>query len=109
MNLRFKKNLSAGAAPFLFLLFPAVCMAAEESGGGEKNQIIALATALCIAAAAVAGALAQAKSSAAAFEGMARNPGVQPKLFTSMILALAFIESLVIYSLLIAFMLLGKI
>jgi F-type H+-transporting ATPase subunit c len=40
---------------------------------------------------------------------MARNPGIQPKLFTAIILALALIESLVLYALLIAFMLLGKI
>jgi len=106
------KIFYGGMLTLLGVLMPALCLAqeAEAHGGGDaKNQIIALATALAIGAAAFGGALAQGRSSAAAFEGMARNPGVQPKIFTSMILALAFIESLVIYALLIAFMLLGKI
>ncbi|MFH1438739.1 MAG: ATP synthase F0 subunit C [Pseudomonadota bacterium] len=107
------KIFYGGLLTLLGVLMPALCLAqeaAEGHGGGDaKNQIIALATALAIGAAAFGGALAQGRSSASAFEGMARNPGVQPKIFTSMILALAFIESLVIYALLIAFMLLGKI
>ena len=42
-------------------------------------------------------------------EGIARNPGASDKLFTPMILGLALIESLVIYSLVISFMILGKV
>ena len=44
-----------------------------------------------------------------AVQGIARNPGASGKIFTPMILALALIESLVIYSLIISILLLGKI
>ena len=59
--------------------------------------------------AAFGGALGQGKAAAAALEGIARNPSASDKLFTPMILGLALIESLVIYSLVISFMILGKV
>ena len=59
--------------------------------------------------AAFGGALGQGKAAAAALDGIARNPGASDKLFTPMILGLALIESLVIYSLVISFMILGKV
>ena len=104
-----RTKILAGAGTFLTLmLFPLLALAEGEASGGA-NQIVALAAGLGIAIAAFGGALGQAKAAAAALEGMARNPGIQPKLFTAMILALALIESLVLYALLIAFMLLGNI
>ena len=48
-------------------------------------------------------------AAAAALDGIARNPGASDKLFTPMILGLALIESLVIYSLVISIMLYLKI
>ncbi len=54
-----------------------------------------------IALAAMAGALAQSKAIVAAAEGISRNPAVAKNLQTLLILGLAFIESLVIYVLLI--------
>jgi len=45
----------------------------------------------------------------AALEGIARNPQASNKIFVPMIVGLALIESLVIYGLLIAFQLYGKI
>jgi F-type H+-transporting ATPase subunit c len=101
----------AGLGAFLMLLaFPLMGFAQEgaEAAGGA-NQLIALAAGLAIAVAAFGGALSQARAAAAALEGMARNPGIQPKLFVAMILALALIESLVLYALLIAIMLMGKV
>lgn len=101
----------AGVAAFLTLMvFPLLGLAQEAAeAGASANQIIGLAAGLGIAIAAFGGALGQGRAAAAAVEGMARNPGIQPKLFTAMILALALIESLVLYALLIAFMLLPKI
>ena len=47
---------------------------------------------------AVAGAgLGQARVAASACEGIARNPGAQPKIQLAMIFGLAFIESLVLF------------
>ena len=73
------------------------------------NGAVAFAAAFAISIAAFGGALGQGKAAAAALEGIARNPGAQNKIFTPMILGLALIESLVIYALIIAFLLQGKI
>ena len=54
-----------------------------------------------IALAAMAGAYGQSKAIVAAAEGISRNPAVAKNLQTLLILGLAFIESLVIYVLLI--------
>ena len=70
---------------------------------------IAIAIGFGLGIAAFGGALGQGKASAAALDGIARNPGASGKIFTPMILGLALIESLVIYSLLISFMLLGTL
>lgn len=75
----------------------------------ESNAMYALSAALVLGLAAFGGALAQGKTAAAALEGIARNPGAQSKIQTPMIIGLALIESLVIYALVIAFILSGKI
>jgi len=90
---------------------------AGEHGGGTaaapaeslNKGLIALSAALAIALAAVAGAIGQSRAAAAALEGIARNPGARKEVFVPFILALALIESLVIYALIIAFMLGGKV
>ena len=58
----------------------------------------------------VAGAgIGQGLVGAKTVESMARQPELAGQIRTTMILALGLIESLAIYSLLIAFMMLGKI
>ncbi|HAA89100.1 MAG TPA: ATP synthase F0 subunit C [Peptococcaceae bacterium] len=52
--------------------------------------------------------LAQGNAAARAMEGIARQPEAAGDIRTTMIIALAFMEALTIYGLLIAFMLLGK-
>ena len=71
--------------------------------------LIALAAALAIALAAFGSALAQGNVASKALEGMARQPEAAGMLRTTLILALAFIESLSIYALVIAFLLAAKI
>lgn len=75
---------------------------------GVKTAL-ALAAGLGIAIASFGGALGQGRAASAALEGIARNPEAVGKVMTPMIIALALIESLVIYSLVIAFLLQGKI
>lgn len=70
---------------------------------------LALATGLAVAVAAVAGSVSQARAIVAALEATARQPEAGGRLFTLMILGLAFIESLTIYALVISFMLWGKL
>ena len=93
----------AGLAVYLI---PALALAQE--GAEEMTQgrpMYALAKAFVMGVAAAGGALGQGRLMAAALEGIARNPGAKDQIFTPMILGLAFIESLVIFAMLIAFML----
>ncbi len=62
-----------------------------------------------LAIAAFAGAFGQSRAVAAALEGMARQPEAAGQIQTAMIIGLAFIESLVIYALVIAFILNTKV
>ncbi|GAW93832.1 ATP synthase F0 complex subunit gamma [Calderihabitans maritimus] len=71
--------------------------------------LIALAAGLAIGIATLGPALGQGNAAARALEGIARQPEAANDIRISMILALAFMEALTIYGLLIAFMLLGKI
>jgi len=107
----------AGSAILSMLLFaPSVfasdAVAADAAAGDNKFTVqvfVALAAGFGIAIAAFGGAIAQGKAVTAAMEGIARNPGAQGKMFVPMILGLALIESLVIYSLVISFSLIGKL
>ena len=96
-----------GLLAVALIAVPAVAMA--QDAGSSANQLVAIAAGLAIGLAAFGGALGQGKAAAAAVEGIARNPGASGKVFTPMILGLALIESLVIYALIIAFTLAGKV
>lgn len=90
----------------------SIVLAAEEpaaAGSDSAKGLIAIASGLAIALAALGGTFGQGKAVSSAMEGIARNPGAQEKLFIPLILGLVFIESLVIYSLVIAFFLQAKI
>jgi len=97
----------------LFVAVAAVAFAAEEgAAAGMSDSVktfIALAAGFGIAIASFGGALGQGRAIAAGLEGIARNPSAQPKIFIPMIVGLALIESLVIYALVIAFILVGKL
>ncbi|MFW5920404.1 MAG: ATP synthase F0 subunit C [Polyangiales bacterium] len=69
----------------------------------DVNFAKALAAGLAIGIAAAGGGIGQGRASAAALEGIARNPNASGKILVPMILGLALIESLVIYALVIAF------
>ena len=86
------------------LLTAAIAFAEEEAAsGGDDGSMKYMAAAFAIGVAAFGGALGQARAAAAALEGIARNPQAGGRIFTSMILSLALIESLVIYALVISF------
>lgn len=93
------------------MLVANVAFAADGAGDNEytMKMMIGIACGLGISIAAFGGALGQGRTASAALDGIARNPGAAGKIFTPMILGLALIESLVIYSLVISIMLLGKI
>ena len=107
------KYLLSMVAALMVMLIASVAFAAD-GGAAASNEYdmkkwIGLACGLGIAIASFGGALGQGRTASSALDGIARNPGASGKIFTPMILGLALIESLVIYSLIISFLLLGKI
>lgn len=64
------------------------------------------ASALGIAIAAFGGALGQGRAAASAVDAIARQPEAGDRIFTTLILSLALIESLVIYALAVALVIL---
>jgi F-type H+-transporting ATPase subunit c len=89
------KRVMVGLAAFLL---PAVAFAQQTPGKGAAYPFLTIAIAFGIGLAAFAGAFGQAKTASAALEGIARNPNAADKLFVPMILGLAFIESLVLFT-----------
>lgn len=93
-------------------MIPAASFAAEAAGAagggsGVTYFAVTVATAgLALALAALGGALGQGNLAGKAMEAIARQPEAAGKIQTAMLLGLAFVESLVIYVLLIAFILL---
>ena len=100
---------------FAVPMFCSVAAFAEEGAmAGEGSHFfmkaaLDLGAGLGIGIAAFGGGLGQGRAAAAALEGIARNPEAAGKVMTPMIIALALIESLVIYALVIAFLLMNKI
>ncbi|MFH0854624.1 MAG: ATP synthase F0 subunit C [bacterium] len=103
----------------MFLPILNVAMAATEevsaiagvSGGSAllDKPIMAIGAAFCIAIGVLGASKAMGGIAKAALEGTARQPEMSGKLFTTMLIAMALVEALAIYCLLIAFMLLSKI
>ena len=75
----------------------------------EYFVALALAVGLGLPIAVLSAALGQGKVGSSAMEGIARQPEATSKIQVNMLIALAFIESLVIYALLMFFMLQGKL
>ena len=94
--------------PALALLFvPSLAFAAGDSAGG--GGMVGLGADLAIGLAALGCGLGQGRLADSAMSGMARNPSAAGGIRTSMMLALAFPESLVLFCFVIAFLLMGKI
>ncbi len=95
------------------LALPTLALASEEASaeGGDflMKFGLAIGAGLGLGLAAFGGGLGQGRTAAAALEGIARNPGAADKMFVPMIIGLALIESLVLYTFIIAIFLQGKI
>ena len=74
-----------------------------------RSEIIAIAAAAAIALSTVAPAIAQGLTAKAAMESIARQPDAAKDIRSTLIIALALMEALTIYGLLIAFMLVSKV
>ena len=118
------KNLISFLTFLLVIGFSALAFAQPEAAAtgeafnavnvktqGLANNFgwIALAAGLGIGIAALGGGIGQGRAAAAALDGIARNPGAAGQIRGPMILGLALIESLVIYALIIALLLVLKV
>lgn len=94
---------------FIFLTLAAVLVAvpafAQEAGRGGPSDAgwVAITAGFAMAIASAGCGMAQGKATAAAAEGLARNPGARPGIQLALILGLALIESLALYTLVIIF------
>ena len=88
-------------------LAEGVAYAADAAATGSwVGPFTVIAAGIGMALAAGLCGLGQARAIAAALEGMARQPGAAARIQTAMIIGLALIESLAIYTLVIAIILL---
>ncbi len=92
---------------FFFMSMAAMLVAtpafAQATGAPVENQWVPLAAGLGMALAAGLCGLGQGKATASATEALARNPGARPGIFVFLILGLAFIESLALFTFAIIF------
>ena len=75
----------------------------ETAAAAQHDQWLYIAAGFSMAIASSLCGLAQGKAIASAVEGMARNPGAAKAIQLAMLIGLAFIESLALYTLLIIF------
>lgn len=83
----------------MIALLPTAAFAAEGGASGMTN----MAKAILLGLAAIGGTFAQGRAASAALEGICRNPNAASTVTTPMILGLSFIESLVIFALVVVF------
>ncbi|MDE1161757.1 MAG: ATP synthase F0 subunit C [Acidobacteriaceae bacterium] len=91
---------------YIFTALAAMLLAtpAFAQEAAATNQWVPLAAGLSMALAAGLCGLAQGKATASASEALARNPGARPGIFIFLILGLAFIESLALFTFVIIFL-----
>jgi F-type H+-transporting ATPase subunit c len=87
----------------LAIMMMALPAFAQGGTAAPVNNMVPIAAGFGIAIAAGLGGLGQGRVGAAACEAMARNPAARPAIQVALILGLAFIESLVLFTLVIIF------
>ncbi len=85
------------------MMLIAIPTFAQEAGAAHTSGGFVLPVAFAIAIASGLCGLGQGKAIASAVEGIARNPGAGGAIRTALILGLAFIESLALFTLIIVF------
>jgi len=75
----------------------------------EQAGLFAIGAGFAVGIAAVGSGIGQGVAAGKAFESIARQPELSGTIRTLLFIALAFMETLTIYGLLIAFLLVGKI
>jgi F-type H+-transporting ATPase subunit c len=90
---------------YIFMMLAAMLLAtpAFAQGGTIENPYAPLAAGIGMGIASGLCGLGQGKAAASSAEALARNPGARPGIFLFLILGLAFIESLALYTFVIIF------
>jgi F-type H+-transporting ATPase subunit c len=86
------------------LLTSPVFAQQPTAGGGLTHQWVVIIPGVAMAFASGVCGFSQSKAIAAACEGFARNPGAAPAIRFALLLGLAFIESLALFTFLIIFL-----
>lgn len=89
----------------IVVVFSLCCLPAFAEGEGAEASVIstkALASGIAIAVVACAGAIGMAVSISKASEAIARQPEAEGPIRTALMLGLVFIETAIIYALIIA-------
>ena len=102
-----KKFISALPVVIALLLISTPAFAETAATATDGRGLIGLGAGLAIGLAALGGALGQGNAAKGALEAIGRNPNAN--VMVPMVLGLALIESLVIYGMVVAFQLVGKL
>lgn len=94
-----------------FITGPAMAEEGAHAAGGALGGLWSspFAVGIGIALAVIGAATAQGRIAAAFMEGVSRNPGAQKSMFVPMIISLAFVETLVLFTFLVVNGISGKL
>ncbi|MGO8731684.1 MAG: ATP synthase F0 subunit C [Terriglobia bacterium] len=101
-----KRYVAIGVTLLGALLVAAPAFAQGTAGGGgnsENTKWVIITAGFAMAIASAVCGYAQSKATAAACEGLARNPGARPGIQFALLLALILIESMALYTFAIIF------
>jgi F-type H+-transporting ATPase subunit c len=109
------KKVAVATAFVVSFLFPLVAFAQPVAATtdvigakGDAGMGAYIGAGIAMGLAVLGGGLGQGRAASAALEGIARNPSAASKIQTPMLIALALIESLVLFALLVAYLLQSK-
>ena len=95
---------------FVFMAMAVLCFAvpAVADGGSAAINMVPIGAGIGMALAAGLCGLGQGRATASATEALARNPGARAGIMTLLVLGLAFMESLSLFTLVIVFAVVAK-
>jgi F-type H+-transporting ATPase subunit c len=95
---------------YVFMALAVLCFAvpAFADGGSTAINLVPIGAGIGMALAAGLCGLGQGKATASATEALARNPGARAGIMLFLVLGLAFMESLTLFTLVIVFAVVAK-
>ncbi len=109
MNIKTLMTMLPAMVALFVISNPALAEDGAAAAAGDGRGLIGLGAGLAVGLAAIGSGLGQGNMGSSAMEGMARNPEAGGDIRTSMLIGLAFPESLVLFCFAIAFLLIGNL